>query len=474
MMATLRFIRAAKFFSTVAVIVLSVAIQTGAQDRERDASTSARHSAMLSGRIQAAKGSPIVGAAVVIDSAAPRSGAALLTPPCHPDCLKSCFTDAEGKFTIGGLDDAFLYKLIVAKAGYETKIVSKVDTRKGAISVALGDPRFWSPTTMNRTLEGRLLDENGQPVSAAIVAPRGYMDGGGGMHGPMDDIASISVSDRNGRFDICTGRHVDTLHIEVRTEGLVPQLFNDVPVGMLRVEDVRLSRGVTVRGRVLFQRQPVEGAAVGIVWTKRVAGDFSGPWEALTRADGTFSIPVVTANQPVFIYGKMDSIKDKGSLKRIELTTGENGTVLDTHDLEIGQAYKIDGRITLSDGKALPAASKINLGRQGIWDGESVELQPDGRFQFVGIPEERISLNPMIPGTSPVVSDLQYHLSAKNRSFDPSRQALRGKVDDDVTINILMEPGAPADLAVPDKATWDRLEASRLEGVADAAEAPSK
>jgi hypothetical protein len=474
MMATLRFIRAAKFFSTVAVIVLSVAIQTGAQDRDRDASTSAKHPAAVSGRVKTASGSPIVGAAVVIDSATPRSQAALLSPQCHPDCLKSCLTDSEGKFMIGGLDDAFLYKLIVAKAGYETKTVAKVDSRKGAISVTLGDPRFWSPRAMNRTLEGRLLDENGEPVAAAIVAPRGYMNADEGMHGPMDEIASISVSDRNGRFDICTSRHVDTLHIEVRAKGLVPQLFNDVPVGMLRIEDVRLSRGVTVKGRVLFERQPVEGAAIGLVWTKRVAGDFSGPWEALTGADGTFSIPSVSANQPIFIYGKMDSIKEKGSLKRIELTTGENGSVLDAHVLEIRQAHKIDGRITLSDGNALPANSKVNLARQGIWDGQSAELQPDGRFQFVGIPEELIALNPMIRATGPMIADLQYHLSDKNRSFDPSRQALRGKVDDDVTINILMEPGAPADLAVPDKATWDRLEASRLEGVADAAEAPSK
>jgi hypothetical protein len=230
---------------------------------------------------------------------------------------------------------------------------------------------------------------------------------------------------------------------------------------------------VKVTGRVLFERQPVEGAAVGLVWTKRTNLDFSGPWEALTAADGTFSIPSVSAHQPIFIYGKIAGIKDKGSLKRIELTTGENATTLSAGDLAIGRAYRVDGRITLSDGKALPAESRIYLSRQGVSDSQSVGLQVDGRFEFTGVPEEVIALS-VIPGKSQLVAEFQYHLSDKNRSFDPSRQTLRGKVDDDLTINILMEPGAPAELAVPDQATWDRLEGSRLEGVSDAGAAPSK
>ena len=126
--------------------------------------------ASLSGTVRTNDGVPMSGVAVVVESAKPRSGPIQISMRCYPDCLKSAFTDAAGKFAIQNLDNRLLYRLRIGKQGYESKLLTDVDSEHGEITVRLSPAErvlAW------RILTGQVLDSDSKPIPAALVIPRG-------------------------------------------------------------------------------------------------------------------------------------------------------------------------------------------------------------------------------------------------------------------------------------------------------------
>ena len=67
----------------------------------------------------------------------------------------------------------------------------------------------------------------------------------------------------------------------------------------------------------------------------------------------------------------------------------------DFEDLNLDPAFTVEGRVRLSDGKPIPAHSRVRLIRTtmvGLLDGLSFAVGEDGSFHFAGVPAERLTL----------------------------------------------------------------------------------
>src|SRR5258708_5718484 len=96
----------------------------------------AAESAYIKGKVFDAAGKPMEHAAVMVYEARVRTGYSIFCPTCWPDCGKHAFTDAEGNFSIAGLNPQLVFELLIVKDGYAATFVKKVDPEKGAAETA--------------------------------------------------------------------------------------------------------------------------------------------------------------------------------------------------------------------------------------------------------------------------------------------------------------------------------------------------
>src|ERR1700690_1840613 len=75
-------------------------------------------SATVSGTIVEDSGRPAEGATVFVYSARLKKGYAVVCPTCWIDCGKRADADAQGQFTITGLNSALKFRLLVVKDGF--------------------------------------------------------------------------------------------------------------------------------------------------------------------------------------------------------------------------------------------------------------------------------------------------------------------------------------------------------------------
>jgi len=87
----------------------------------------------------------------------------------------------------------------------------------------------------------------------------------------------------------------------------------------------------------------------------------------------------------------------------------------------------------LSDGKPVPAKTRLFLGREQAWDHTEAEVGEDGRFEFKDVPAESVSLSVRVKG---------YKFSKRNPSLDWMNGGIVGRVTGDIPdLTLLMEPG---------------------------------
>ena len=126
-------------------------------------------------------------------------------------------------------------------------------------------------------------------------------------------------------------------------------------------------------------------------------------------------------------------------------------------DLAVEPAYRITGRVVLSDGKPLPPHTRINIGRENAWDSQIIEVDPSGAFTARGIPPELVRLHAQIDG---------YRLSNKNRSLEPlSAGDLTGLVQKDIDgLLVLFEPGSSQRIDPESRSSgdWKKLKSAEL------------
>src|SRR5882757_4613715 len=118
-----------RFFTLPVVLALTALDAAGAAER-----------ATANGKIVAPDGKPVEHATVLVYEAWTRNGYSVYCPTCWVDCGKRTITNAEGEYSIAGLNPDLVFKLLVVRSGYETVFVDKVDPSKGPAADAVVKP----------------------------------------------------------------------------------------------------------------------------------------------------------------------------------------------------------------------------------------------------------------------------------------------------------------------------------------------
>lgn len=114
---------------------------------------------------------------------------------------------------------------------------------------------------------------------------------------------------------------------------------------------------------------------------------------------------------------------------------GEEQTIMKAEAHSRVPGFRLEGHIRLTDGKPVPAKTRVLLSRdREYWDPSQTEVDDRGCFKFAGVRAGIVSLSARIEG---------YHLSSGNRSLDlVSGFALKGYIKADKTNLVLeFEPG---------------------------------
>src|SRR5436190_11095269 len=120
------------------------------------ASSLAADRAVLSGQVLTNAGQPVDHATVIVYSAGVKKGYSTYCPTCYPDCGKRTLTDANGTFTIDGLNPDLKFRLLVVHEGYMPTFVPNLDPSKTVPKAVL--QRRGAVEDPARAVRGRVVD----------------------------------------------------------------------------------------------------------------------------------------------------------------------------------------------------------------------------------------------------------------------------------------------------------------------------
>lgn len=202
----------------------------------------------MTGHVQDEHGAPLPNALAYIVAAGPRRGSSPLCPYDYPDCKKRAISDAKGNFRIESLDPTLDFCLRVMLPGYSSFTNSKLIPEAGPITVKLRH-RDWPATPPARHVFGRIIGPDGNPVAGALLDVEGLKDKEV-VHWGGFKADEMAITDANGEFHLASRQELKALYAVVSAPGLAKRWATLEPakMGLLRMD-----RGVTVKGRVLFK-----------------------------------------------------------------------------------------------------------------------------------------------------------------------------------------------------------------------------
>jgi hypothetical protein len=384
-----------------ALLVLCMAGFIGAASAQND-------SAMLDGVLTAANGAPATNALVVIFSASPRDGRPGTRSALHyPDCGKHTRTDAQGHFVLKPVDKELLFRLLISAPGHAPDYIRDADPQFGGLALKL-KARRGARDASPPSVFGKLLAPDGNPVIGARVTAD--MARAGTTTYSSLNAASVdpfTVTDEEGLFRLaCTNRYpefnviVDAPHLAKR------RMWLDVGKAHL----IRLRSGVAVSGRVQRDGNPMPHLLLTLS-TERRAMEFTlRGLEVATDAQGRFTLAHVPADSRFLLHTKMNDTTGLGAaLLAAPVNTGPDGSTLQLDELALTPTATLRGRVLLADGQPVPRRTSITLQVERTTDSVNAILDPDGWFEFMGVPKDTVVLRLRIPG---------YRLSAKNPNKD--------------------------------------------------------
>jgi uncharacterized GH25 family protein len=365
----------------------------------------------LSGRVVDANGIPLEGARIDVSTAAPRVGRGLFCPSCYLDCRKSVVSDTQGRFEISQLDPTLKFRLLVTMPGKRALQTDLLDPLQDHPDIRLEpQPTDWPE---ERTLRGKVVDENGQPVEGALVEAYGAKTTERRWWGRVD-VESV-VSDAAGEFAMLLPDGYVGIDVQITSDGhsgtttelLSPGSSHRIPVPM----------GTKVTGRIVHDGSPVEGLHVAVVQEERSAGHhFIKAVADVTDAEGRFVFEYLPADEAYVIYSLVGDGDASLVITTKRFMARASGATRDLGDLAAVPAIWLAGQIDLPPGVTLPDDARLSLDRDPAWDLASVKIEPDGTFAIGGLPPETYSLRLGAQGIAIDTSQLNYQ-ALRGNSF---------------------------------------------------------
>ena len=379
--------------------------------------------AEIKGIVTTIDGDGMTGALVSIVSASAPSGARTSTSYCAPECGRHTITSANGAFAIRGVTSERSYTLQVEAKDCFSRMLWTSPLAGQVLRVTLAATQS-VPDQSRRQYAGQVLRADGQPVEGAVVSTQ----------------HPWTTTDREGKFFIVTDALMPQLAVTVDFEGAVKgQMFRLMP-GRIG-NTLQMHAGTTILGTVLKNARPVEGVEVGLV--ERAASPMTNVevvYEATSGRDGRFRIEHVAPNRDFWLFTKMESLaaENLAAIKRIVRSSPE-GQMTPVAELNLHPVHRVRGRLIFSDNPNFVSEICVVLSRVGIPDSQEVHPEEDHTFVIEGVPSESVVLSFHTIGMRAVHG---YRLSRQHYNLDELRPtALCGRVDDDLNLSVLFEPG---------------------------------
>jgi hypothetical protein len=360
----------------------------------------------LRGTVQDTDGKPVAGARVDIATAAPRVGQGLFCPSCYSDCTKSTRTDAHGRFEIGDLDPSLKFTLLVSTPGKKASHTGLVDPLLGEANVRLDSLPAELPIA--RTVQGRLINDRGEPIAGALVEPLGAQTPDRRWWGRVD--VDPTVSDSEGQFSLVLPEGFQGVDVRVTAQGYAGASVALVKPGP-EWRQLTIPAGTRVTGRLVRDGRPATGLRLAVVQMERTAGHhFIKAVGAVTDADGKFAFDRLPANEDYAIYTLVGAGPQEFVITTKKFKAHGDRQARDLGDLSVIPARRITGRLQLAVGESLPPNTRITLGRDPAWDLIAVPVAPDGWFTIGGLPPETYEVRVAAQGFQPDGSRLPYQI----------------------------------------------------------------
>ncbi|MFC5861952.1 carboxypeptidase regulatory-like domain-containing protein [Acidicapsa dinghuensis] len=357
----------------------------------------------LSGTVVDANGDPLAGVTVMVYHAGVKFGYSTFCPSCYIDCGKHAITDAKGAFKFKDLSPDLWFTLLAARDGYIPEITQHIDPFK-APTVTLKLATKPAVTDFSGTVRGRVVDEDGSPISYAVINPTGLIIGKGSTYGTVPGLEPISVSNKQGEFEISYAKPTPKMLLEVEARAFAPK-FAVLETGPER-HAVALSVGGTITGRLMQDGKPVSGAQIGLI--AKDGGGFGmdlkligNPYEVVrigTDEKGNFSIPNVPAPVDWYVYPTMDSVSSRGAVSPIGVRISKDEEHVQTADMVIEPGLYIRGTVIASDKKAIEEGMRVTLTSETVWDSQTVLIGADGHFEFKNVPAGKYAVGASVRG----------------------------------------------------------------------------
>jgi hypothetical protein len=315
-------------------------------------------------------------------------------------------TGSDGKYEISGLDPELIFTLLVVKDGYSAVYEKTVDpaAESSPTTVLKVHPPVADPS---QVLKGKVVNAQGNPVRDVLVEQQGVWsaNGGGRFGGAQDWIDPIAVSNERGEFEITYSKPAAEFTLNIQPRGMATKLVR-LKTGA-GVQTLQVTDGAVVHGRLLYNGKPVANAEVGLVSHSRGNGSMIPEVQIGTREDGTFTITNVPPGRVWVAYPKMESLTSQGiGSDVVLLETKDDGEDVNIGDINLQRAFRLRGKVVLTDGKPVPDNMHVTLSADRAWDSQIVTIGKDGEFEFQALPAGAYSISPGVKGyrVSPIAA----------------------------------------------------------------------
>jgi hypothetical protein len=372
-------------------------------------------SATITGTIVDEVGQPAKEATVFVYSAQLKNGYAIVCPTCWLDCGKRADTDAQGRFTIPGLNPALKFRLLVVKDGFTATAKGGVNPAQGPLPSIVLNPR--APTSdESKIVHGRVTDVSGNPVAGALIETvAASLPNGNRYFGTMDWIDPLAATNAAGEFEIVATKAVQKLILKISPRALAPKLVSEPPGSATNT--IVLTDGATIIGRLVEPNgAPIAHAEIVMISRAHSVEQSFNDMRVGTDKDGSFVFTNVPAHGIWGIYPTIESMHGRNLTAAPHwCETSTDRQVANVGRLTLRPGYSVSGKIDLFDKKDVLSGMHVSIKPDWNGDDRLTDIAPDGTFEFTTLAPGAYSLNVGIHGYTPTPDSPQEILVDHNR-----------------------------------------------------------
>ncbi|WP_419189014.1 carboxypeptidase regulatory-like domain-containing protein [Stieleria marina] len=353
----------------------------------------------LAGKVLDQDDQPIAGAVVRINAVKRRPmgdeiAGQIESSPSSFECGKLAITDAKGNFQIRNVSADSLYELAVGATGYLGNQIRDLDPKQPPPNVNLAK----LPATPPRhAVAARIIDKHGKGIPGATIEVSRVVFMDGRSRKPDADITSATVTDQEGKFVVRAATPIRRMTLKISAGGYA-SFANTSALPGKPLQDIQLSHGSSLAGRLVFDGKPAAGVKLGLVQSQRSIGNIVTPMSTTTDENGHFGWNHLTAATEFAIYSLID--QDNAATLPVTLVTSSlSNSLTDLGEVPAQKGHRVALRFVTEDRKPIPPRAYCYLSRSKAWSSsrKSLPQRFAATVRFNAVPTDIIRVYVRVP-----------------------------------------------------------------------------